>query len=72
MMSAIELLVNIFADLCVLALMKVLFWLLHPDPRSRATIKDLNKDKWTNQPVEEALLNFDTVLGMLCLILTQY
>lgn len=45
------------------ALMKVLFWLLHPDPRSRATIKDLRKDKWTNQPVDEAILNFETVLG---------
>lgn len=45
------------------ALMKVLFWLLHPDPRSRATIKDLQKDKWTNQPVDETQLNFDAVLG---------
>lgn len=43
--------------------MKVLFWLLHPDPRSRATIKDLKKDKWTNQSVDDTQLNFDTVLG---------
>lgn len=46
-----------------LALMKVLFWLLHPDPRSRATIRDLKKDKWTNQPLDDSLMNFDCVFG---------
>lgn len=45
------------------ALMKLLFWLLHPDPRSRATIKDLQKDKWTNQTLDTAQLTFDTVFG---------
>lgn len=45
------------------ALMKVLFWLLHPDPRSRATIKDLKKDKWTNQAMETTQLTFEAVLG---------
>lgn len=43
--------------------MKVVFWLLHPDPKSRATLKDLNKDKWTNQAVDISRYNFDTVLG---------
>lgn len=47
-----------------IGLMKVLFWLLHPDPRSRATVRDLQKDKWTNQAVDDAQLNFDVVLGM--------
>ncbi len=50
------------------ALMKVLLWLLHPDPRSRATISDLQKDKWTNQPLDDSLLNFDTVFGKLIII----
>lgn len=45
--------------------MKVLFWLLHPDPRSRATIKDLQKDKWTNQAVDHSQLNFDVIFGKL-------
>ena len=49
----------------MLALMKVLFWLLHPDPRSRATITDLQGDKWTNQPVGDTQLSFDAVFGQL-------
>ena len=50
--------------LCLLtALMKVVFWLLHPDPNSRATLKDLRKDKWINQPVDIALYTFESVLG---------
>ena len=48
--------------LCV-ALMKVLLWLLHPDPRSRATLKDLQKDKWTNQEVDPTSFVFEVVLG---------
>ena len=55
--------VCVCAYLCAVGLMKVLFWLLHPDPRSRATIKDLQKDKWTNQPLDDSLLNFDCVFG---------
>ena len=43
--------------------MKVVFWLLHPDPKSRATLKDLRKDKWTNQPVDIATYSFESVLG---------
>lgn len=45
------------------ALMKVLFWLLHPDPGSRATLKDLAKDKWTNQDIDLSLYSFDSILG---------
>lgn len=51
--------------LVVAALMKVLFWLLHPDPSSRATLKDLHKDKWTNQNVDSSLYSFDAILGEL-------
>jgi len=43
--------------------MKVLLWLLHPDPKSRATIPDLLLDKWTNQPVDVKKMNFNAVLG---------
>ena len=49
--------------LLLTALMKVVFWLLHPDPNSRATLKDLRKDKWTNQTVDIALYTFESVLG---------
>jgi len=43
--------------------MKIIFWLLHPDPRSRATLKDLLKDKWVNQPVDMTQYSFDLVMG---------
>lgn len=43
--------------------MKVFFWLLHPDPKSRATLKDLQKDKWTNQAVDLSVYSFNAVLG---------
>ena len=43
--------------------MKVLLWLLHPDPRSRATLKDLQKDKWTNQEVDLTSFVFEAILG---------
>ena len=49
--------------LLLTALMKVVFWLLHPDPNSRATLKDLRKDKWTNQSVDIALYTFESVFG---------
>ncbi len=50
------------------ALMKVLFWLLHPDPGSRATLKDLQKDKWTNQEVDPVSYSFDAILGLFTVI----
>lgn len=40
--------------LCLLvftALMFLLMWLLHPEPTKRAKITDLQKDKWTHQPI---------------------
>jgi PAS domain-containing serine/threonine kinase len=46
-------------------LMKVLFWLLHPHPNSRATLKDLQRDKWVNQEVDIAQFTFESVLGEL-------
>lgn len=45
------------------ALMKVILWLLHPDPKSRAKLSDLRKDGWVNQPVDIAQYSFDSVLG---------
>ena len=45
-------------------LLKLLLWLLHPNPESRATIPDLLMDQWTNQPVDKALMYFSSVLGM--------
>ena len=46
------------------ALMKLIFWLLHPDPASRATLKDLQRDKWVNQPIDISEYSFEAVLGM--------
>ena len=43
--------------------MKIIFWLLHPDPRSRASLKDLQKDKWVNQPVDISQYSFELVMG---------
>eukprot|EP00731_Ephydatia_muelleri_P010786 Em0005g1372a len=45
-------------------LMKVILWLLHPDHKSRATLKDLNRDKWMNQPVDVSQYSFESVLGV--------
>lgn len=44
-------------------LLKVILWLLHPDPNSRATIKDLQADKWTNQPVNIDEYMFEAVIN---------
>ena len=43
--------------------MKIIFWLLHPDPRSRAKLRDLQKDKWVNQPVDMSQYSFELVMG---------
>jgi serine/threonine protein kinase len=45
-------------------LMKVFLWLLHPDPKSRATLKDLERDRWTNQEVDISQYSFESVLGI--------
>ncbi|CAI8029138.1 hypothetical protein GBAR_LOCUS16563 [Geodia barretti] len=42
--------------------MKVLLWLLHPHPKSRATLKDLERDRWTNQEVDISQFSFESVL----------
>ena len=44
-------------------LMKVILWLLHPDRKSRATLKDLSRDKWVHQPVDISQYSFESVLG---------
>lgn len=44
-------------------LLKVILWLLHPDPKSRATIKDLQADKWTTQPVNIDEYMFEAVIN---------
>lgn len=44
-------------------LLKVILWLLHPDPTSRATIKDLQVDKWTTQPVDINEYVFEAVIN---------
>ena len=44
-------------------LLKVILWLLHPDPSSRATIKDLQIDKWTTQLVDINDYLFEAVIN---------
>ena len=54
--------------MCLFAeLMFVICWLLHPDPRWRATIKDLEDNEWVNRPVDIARYSFDAVLCELTL-----
>ena len=43
--------------------MFVICWLLHPDPCWRATIADLEENRWINQPVDITKYSFDYVLG---------
>lgn len=43
-------------------LMKIVLWLLHPDPISRATLRDLNRDRWTQQPVDIDTYSFEVVI----------
>ena len=47
---------------CGAGLMKVLLWLLHPDPKSRATLTDLLSDKWVNQPINIEDYPFEMVM----------
>ena len=42
--------------------MKIILWLLHPDPVSRATLHDLEHNKWVNQEIDISLYSFETVL----------
>ena len=44
-------------------LLKVILWLLHPDPTSRATIKNLLMDKWTMQPIDITDYLFEAVIN---------
>lgn len=44
-------------------LMFIICWLLHPDPRWRATMKDLEENEWVNQPVDVFKYSFDAVIG---------
>ena len=46
-----------------IGLLKVILWLLHPDPSSRATIKDLQVDKWTTQSVDINDYLFEAVIN---------
>lgn len=50
-------------NVLLIGLLKVILWLLHPDPSSRATIKDLQIDKWTTQPVDINEYLFEAVIN---------
>ena len=43
--------------------MKVLLWLLHPDPNSRATLKNLQEDKWLSQNIDVNQYSFEAVMN---------
>ena len=48
--------------------MKTQLRLLHPDPKSRATLPDLQVDSWVNQPVDINNYSFSSVVkaGVAC------
>ncbi|CAH1774481.1 unnamed protein product [Owenia fusiformis] len=43
-------------------LMQLIGWLLHPEPTYRATILDLEANKWVNQPVDVITYDWNEVL----------
>ena len=45
--------------------MFLICWLLHPDPRWRAAIKDLEENEWINQSVDIFNYSFNAILGQL-------
>ena len=50
--------------------MFIICWLLHPDPRWRATIRDLEENEWINQPVDITNYSFDAVMGEFIFLIT--
>ncbi|KAK3088561.1 hypothetical protein FSP39_020640 [Pinctada imbricata] len=44
------------------ALFFLLRWLLNPDPKKRATIRDCERDLWTNQPIDISQYSWEEVL----------
>ncbi|XP_044184545.1 PAS domain-containing serine/threonine-protein kinase-like isoform X1 [Acropora millepora] len=44
-------------------LLFVICWLLHPDPRWRATMSDLEENDWINQTIDIKKYSFEAVLG---------
>lgn len=44
-------------------LMFIICWLLHPDPRWRATMSDLEENEWINQHVDITKYSFDAVMA---------
>lgn len=53
---------NVLFHVTNIGLMKIVLWLLHPDPKSRATLTDLQSDSWVNQSVDISQYSFNTVL----------
>ena len=45
--------------------MFIICWLLHPNPRWRATMSDLEENDWINQYVDIKKYSFEAVLGKL-------
>ncbi|XP_022255483.1 PAS domain-containing serine/threonine-protein kinase-like, partial [Limulus polyphemus] len=43
-------------------LMDLISWLLHPDPNQRATLLEVEKHRWTNQPVSPESYKFGEVV----------
>ena len=47
----------------VAELMFVICWLLHPNPKWRATLKDLEENEWVNQPIDIKSYSFDAIFS---------
>jgi PAS domain-containing serine/threonine kinase len=44
------------------ALTHLLMWILHPEPRARATIQDMQTHRWLCQPVDLNRYKWETVV----------
>ena len=44
-------------------LMFLICWMLHPEPRLRATVNDITNCKWLNQYVDVDAYDYDSIFG---------
>ena len=44
-------------------LMFLICWMLHPEPRLRATVNDVTNCKWLNQYVDVDAYDYDSIFG---------
>lgn len=52
--------------------MLLICWMLHPDPKYRAVIQDLQRHTWLTQPVDVQTYSFTEVVGKVSFIIFFY